>query len=108
MTNRETRPVGLAEAIDSLRQELTQAIEQGKDKELRFNVDQVELELGVELHRDSGVDGKVSFKIFGSGVEVGAEGSRSQATAQRLKVTLKPSGPGGPIQVSDVGRGRPK
>jgi len=98
MTNRETRPVGLAEAIDSLRQELTQAIEQGKDKELRFNVDQVELELGVELHRDSGVDG----------VEVGAEGSRSQATAQRLKVTLKPSGPGGPIQVSDVGRGRPK
>jgi len=108
MTDKLTQPVGLAEAIDNLRQEMTRAIEQGKDKELRFNVDQVELELEVELHRDIGADGKVSFKVFNSGIELGGQGSRSQGSANRLKVTLKPSGLGGPIQVSDEGRGRPK
>jgi hypothetical protein len=108
MANEEIQPVGLAEAIDNLRQEMTKAIEHGKGQDLRFNVEQAELELGVDLHRDIGVDGKVSFKILGSGLEMGGEGGRSRATANRLKITLKPCGPDGPIQVSDEDIGRPK
>jgi hypothetical protein len=106
MANNENQPVGLAEAIQNLRQEMTRAIEQAKGQELRFDLDEVELDLGVEVKREAGVDGKVSFKVFGTGIEAGGKGSQSQTSTHRMKITLKP--PAGSIKVSDEGRGRPK
>ncbi len=108
MESEQKQPIGLAEAIQNLRQEMTKAIEQGKGQELRFNVDEIELDLGIELKRDAGIEGKVSFKIFASGIEAGGRGDQSRTSTHRMKITLKASGPGGSIQVSDEGQGRPK
>jgi len=83
MESEEIQPVDLAEAIQNLRQQMTKAIEQGKGQELRFNVDEIELDLGVELKRDAGIEGKVSFKIFGSGIEAGGKGNQSRTSTHR-------------------------
>jgi Trypsin-co-occurring domain 2 len=106
MANDENQPVGLAEAIQSLREEMTRAIEQAKGQELRFNVEEVEIDLGVEVKREGSADGKISFKVFGTGIEAGGKGSQAQTSTHHMKITLKP--PAGSIQVSDEGRGRPK
>src|SRR5438105_4282113 len=102
------QPIGVADAIANLRQEMTKAIERGKDQKLRFTVDQVELELAVEIEREAGGEGKVSFKIFGSGIDLGGKGSLSEATVHRMKIMLKPAPDSGPFQVIDEEGQRPK
>jgi hypothetical protein len=107
MRSQATQPVGLADAIENLREEITAATERGRDQRLRFNVGQVELELAVEIEREAGADGKVSFKVLGAGAEVGGDGSLSRTTAHRMKITLKPLEDGQQIQVIDEDSRRP-
>ena len=108
MKNQESQSFGVADAIENLRQEMTESIERGKDQKLHFNVDQVELELAVEVERAAGGEGKVSFKVFGTGIDLGGSDSLSQASAHRIKITLKPSADGNGVQVIDEQGQRPK
>lgn len=108
MASHQKQAVGIADAIENLRQEMTEAIERGKAQKVRFNVDQVDLELAVEIEREVGGEGKVSFKVFGSGIDLGGKGSLSQAIAHRVKITLKPASDTGPFQVIDEKFQRPK
>ena len=87
--------IGLAEAIENLRQELKEATEQGKDQELRLLVDGIELELEIEISKEGGSQGKVSFNLFGSGAEVGVAGQMGKTRAHRIKLSLRPKPPGG-------------
>lgn len=75
--------IGLAEAIDELRQELYEAQDRGAGQQFAFAVEEAELELLLEL-RDSGkADGKLAFGV--ATVGVGGE----HATVRTHKLTLK-------------------
>jgi hypothetical protein len=75
--------IGLAAAIEELRQELYEAQDAGADQQFGFVVDEAELELLLEL-RDSGkADGRLKFGV----VAVGAGGEH--AVVRTHKLTLK-------------------
>jgi hypothetical protein len=100
--------VGLAEAIRSLRAELTQAMQEGEGQGLRFKVDPVELEFELAVTSTKGVGGGIKFWV------VTAEGKLDKATAttHRIKLSLKPlvKGPTGDdvdAVVADEITGRP-
>jgi hypothetical protein len=83
--------IDLAEAIQQLRAQLVKAVEEGKDKELKFGLDTIELELQVAVTKGAG--GKAGIKVW----LINAEGDSSVAkeSLQKVKLVLKPKGPGG-------------
>lgn len=99
--------VPIALAIQSLRQELSQAIVEGKEKDLRFELEPVELEFQVEVSWETGgsVEGKggVKFGVISLGeVSAKAEANRSQGTTHTIKLTLNPvTSEGGKAKVSN-------
>lgn len=75
--------IGLAAAIEGLRQELYRAQDQGAGQQFAFGIEEAQLELLLEL-RDSGKgDGKLDFGVAKIGV--GGE----FATVRTHKLTLK-------------------
>ncbi|MGP3972178.1 trypco2 family protein [Streptomyces sp. 6N223] len=78
--------VGLAEVIRQVRQELTQAREDGEGTPLRFAVQQVSLEFAVQLHRTG--DGRAGLRIGVLTAEVG--GGAARDTTHRIQVELRP------------------
>ncbi|MQP68601.1 hypothetical protein GE253_25135 [Niveispirillum sp. SYP-B3756] len=79
--------VGIADAIDTLRKELAEAINRGDGEELRFKVNGIELELTVACEISG--NGKASFKVFGIGGEVG--GSAKGTNTHKIKLMLEPT-----------------
>jgi hypothetical protein len=90
-----TSPIGLAEAVENLRRELKEATERSKGDELRLLVDAIELELELEISREGGPEGKVSFTLFGTGVEFGGGAKAGTTSAHRIKLSLRPKPPEG-------------
>jgi len=80
------RAVELAAVIQQLRGELSEAMRAGQDEDLRFELGPVQLELTVSVERAVEPGGKVRFWVL----ELGAEGSRSNASTQRIQLTLEP------------------
>ncbi|MEU7736189.1 trypco2 family protein [Streptomyces griseus] len=76
--------IGLAQAVEQLRQELGEAQDAGSDQQLRFEIDEVELELQVELTKGAGPQGKVTFGI----VSVGGDAKVERASTHRLLLRL--------------------
>ncbi|MFI6157899.1 trypco2 family protein [Kitasatospora sp. NPDC051170] len=75
--------IGLAAAIEELRQELYQAQGQGAGEQFAFTVEEAQLELHLELRNSGKGDGKLNFGV----VSVGAGGEH--ATVRTHKLTLK-------------------
>ncbi|GAA3868542.1 trypco2 family protein [Streptomyces sedi] len=76
--------IGLAAAIEELRQELYEAQTVGSGQQFAFGIEDVELELLLEL-RDSGKgDGKLAFGVASAEVS----GERSTARTHRLTLRL--------------------
>lgn len=75
--------IGLAAAIEELRQELYEAQGRGADQQFAFGVEEAELELQLELRESVKGDGKLSFGV----VTIGAGGE--QFTARTHKLTLR-------------------
>jgi hypothetical protein len=78
--------VPLADAIKSLRVELTEAMEQGAEEDLRFRLGPVELEFQFNVSREYGGDGGVKFWV----VSLGAKASRGSSTVHTIKLVLNP------------------
>jgi hypothetical protein len=74
--------VRLADAIAALREELLDAMGQGKDTAIRFRLAPVELSLQVTVTKEAG--GKIGWHVLGLG------GSYSSATTQTLALRLEP------------------
>jgi hypothetical protein len=74
--------VGLAAAIESLRQELLDAVDAGRDQPMRFQLSPIELTLQVALTKEA--NGKVGWRIL----ELG--GSLESVATQTIKLTLEP------------------
>jgi hypothetical protein len=89
---------GLAEAITSLRAELTTAMHAAKGQELQFELGTVHMEFEVEATADVTARGGVRFWV----VELGADGKVGRTGTHTVKLELKPISSGGkPAIVSD-------
>ncbi|MET7716283.1 trypco2 family protein [Streptomyces sp. NPDC005407] len=76
--------IGLAAAIEELRQELYEAQRLGGNQQFAFGVEEAELELQLELRKSAKGDGKLSFGV----VAVGAGGEQSTVRTHKLVLKL--------------------
>jgi hypothetical protein len=89
--------VTLADAIKQLRDELREAILEGKDEDIVFTPNGVELELGVTF----GIEAKASggFKLLAF-LDLSAEGKASRESQHKMKLSLSVADKDGrPIKV---------
>ncbi|QQQ80743.1 hypothetical protein IOD16_23030 [Saccharothrix sp. 6-C] len=88
----------LADAIDVLRDQLSQAQRRGKDSPLRFVLGEITAEFEIELVRAKGGGGGLKFGV----VEASARGERTNRSTQRLTLRLNPQHrDGGDVAVGD-------
>ncbi|MFE6699280.1 trypco2 family protein [Streptomyces sp. NPDC057718] len=78
--------VTLSEALEELRRELYAAQDAGAGQQLRFEVEQAQLTLEVEFHRDA--DGKVKVEVGLPGAKAGAEAGGGVGTTRRQTLAL--------------------
>jgi hypothetical protein len=94
--------LGLAEAIESLRDDLLKARAAGATSDIQLPVESMTVELTVTATRE--VNGKAGFKVPIVEVELGGGGSRERGTGQ--KVTVVFGGPvdrdGNPVKVAQA------
>jgi hypothetical protein len=97
--------LGLAEAIEAVRDELRRTQEAGAAGDVRFSVGSVEIEFVVDVATSGG--GEASIKVL-SLVSLGGKGEVSRGETNRVKVTLTPvTASGEPYVVSDEDDERP-
>jgi hypothetical protein len=72
--------VGLADAIDALRGELTEAIRRGRAQGMQFQLDPLELTVQVTVTKDA--NGRIGWTVLGVGA------SYQAANTQTLKLKL--------------------
>lgn len=78
--------IGLFETIEALRAELSAAMAAGSDQAIQFPVGSVQLEFHVGVTKDASAKTGVNFWV----IELGAEGSYTQESIQKVVVTLEP------------------
>jgi len=93
--------IRVSEAINNLRTELTQAIEEGKDEKVKYKVDAINLELQVEVGHEASAGGGISWWVFSAD----AKASRTDSRVHTLKLTLQPEAA---IRVSRRRKTRPR
>jgi Trypsin-co-occurring domain 2 len=76
----------LSDAIEKLREELQIAQAKGQGQDLKFNVGAAEIEFEIVAGTEDSMSGKVSWYIFGGGLE--SKGKES--SKHKLKLTLQP------------------
>jgi len=81
-----------------VREELLEAQKQGEGKNLRFRVEDIEVELQVTTTQEAGVEGGVKFWVYNAK----AEGKLAKQSVQKVKFKLKPeTAEGDPLRVAD-------
>lgn len=83
----------LASVIAQLRQQLQEAIAEGKDEDLRFKVQEIEVELKCSLKSEDGVGGGVKFWV----INADAKTAVSEENVQTVKLKLLPVGKDGKV-----------
>ena len=79
--------VGLAEAIEQIREELARAQDAGAGHQFRFEVTDIEVELLVEMRKDGGANAKAQFWVVSAGADGSASSSNTHRVMLRLNVT---------------------
>lgn len=90
--------IPLSDMIAAVRWELGQAADKGRGQDLRFLVEEVELELSVTAEHDEKAGVKINVLAF----EIGAEDIKKVANVHRVKVKLKPVGDAATRGTTDV------
>jgi hypothetical protein len=99
----------LAGALRSLRAQLTDAMAEGADEEVRFTLEAIEVEFEVAITREVGGDASVHFWVL----TAEAKAASTTAATHRLKLQLKPgrrnpeTGDLSELELGDVVNGRP-
>lgn len=88
--------IRLNEMIRELRSELLIAKGEAEDEELRFQVEDIEIELEIMTSKKADGSGKIEF--FVCTAELGGE--LAQSSKQKLKLRLKPQTPEGDLEVN--------
>lgn len=96
--------IPLAQMIESLRVELSTAVERAKGSALQFELGEIELELQVSVGQSADGDGRVEFNVFGIGFGGGVKESRQDDVVHTFRLKLKPRASdergGGTVMVS--------
>lgn len=82
----EKQRIALAEVVQNLRDELVTAVEAGKGRSLRFDLDEVKLEAQVVVSRES--EGKAGVKFWV--LDAGLADKEHLSRLQKVTLTLKP------------------
>ncbi len=86
--------IPLSEMIRQLRHELQATMLEGKDEDLRFRLQDIELDLEVAVTRQvggtAGSTGKVGFWVFNADASAEASASWEKSQTQHLKLRLRP------------------
>jgi hypothetical protein len=92
--------IELSVMLGQLREELQAAQLQGTGSDLKFRIEDIEIELQIGTTKGGKGGGGVKFWVYNAEAEVNA----SQAKTQKLKLKLKPVGPDGrgEVLVSDT------
>lgn len=91
--------IALSDLIGAVRSELETAAVNAAGQALQFEVQDIELDVEVTTTGTAGASGGVKVWVL----NIGARGSRSKGSTQRVKVKLGPVGPGGTrYKVSDT------
>lgn len=85
----------LVEVISALRNDIEEAIEQGEGEKVKFDVNEIEIDLQTQITKtgDLKVNGGVEFKILGFEIgkaELEANGQYSKADSHTIRLKLKP------------------
>ncbi len=82
----KAEPIGLREAISTLRSELAAAIQEGEGKQLRFTAGPIEMEFLVQVGREKSGQAGIQFWV----VSIGGDASATTSETHRVKLTLTP------------------
>jgi hypothetical protein len=98
-------PIGLPQAIRSLRSELALAMQEGEGEDLRFTMGPVELEFLVQVTRARTGEAGVKFWV----VSLGGSAGVTDSATHRVKLSLLPVTAGGEsVMVGDEVARRPR
>ena len=78
--------VGLADAVDALRAELSVAMARARDQEIQFPVGEIQVEFQIGVTREA--EGKGGLKLWV--LELGAGASYTRESIQKITVSLGP------------------
>jgi hypothetical protein len=78
-------PIGLADAIASLRAELSRARQDSEGKDVRFAVEKIEVEMSIEFGWTQDVSGAIKLLSF---VQFGGKDAESSKTGHKVKLLL--------------------
>lgn len=78
--------IGLKETLESLRAELSESILMAQDKDVRFEVGQIELEFQITIEQTAEGKGAIKFWV----VELGSGVSNKDSIVHKVKIPLKP------------------
>ncbi|WP_034089029.1 trypco2 family protein [Streptacidiphilus albus] len=92
-------PIELSAAVRAIRRELAAAAADGEGEPVRFEVGPIQLDLTVELTRETGAKGGVRAWV----VEAGADTRATRNSTHHLSFTLTPrsAATGGPVEIAD-------
>jgi hypothetical protein len=85
MSESEKGQLELAEMIKGLRAQLAEAQREGADKDIRFTIEDVELELQISAEKQAGAGVAAKFYVLTSKVDA----SKKDTVTQKLKLKLK-------------------
>ncbi|MEU2620510.1 trypco2 family protein [Streptomyces sp. NPDC007157] len=88
--------IGLAAAIEELRQELYEAQDRGTHEQFAFEIQEAQLELLLELRDDVKGEGKLQFGVATAGAGAGHSSARSHKLTLKLRVRDRATGGGSP------------
>jgi hypothetical protein len=78
--------IGLKDAIEALRSELSESILVSEGKEVRFEVGEIEMEFQIAIEQATTAKGGIKFWV----VEMGGDVSDKTSTVHKIKIPLKP------------------
>jgi len=91
--------IELASMLKGLREELWKSQQEGEGKGIKFQVEDVELELQVVVSKKAGAGGSVKFWVYNAE----ASGELSNQVTQKIKLRLKPKdADGNTLDVTDL------
>ncbi len=79
--------IPLPEMLAQLRKDLLQTQEEGKGSDLKFQIEDIEIELQIVTTREAGGGGGVKFWVYDASAKVNA----AEAKTQKLKLKLRPT-----------------
>jgi hypothetical protein len=80
----------LKDVIRKLRNDLVEAVREGKDENIKFKMEAIELELKVCVKKMGEGRADLKFSVFGIGAEIGGGGKVENEHVQTIKLKLVP------------------